>query len=104
MIELPEAFTFTAEDQGVHRFENIVLGTPGVHTVSITDGDLTATTVSAAGDIDSIEVAAGGTASGNVTSAISTSKNAGIFFVTELFLSAFQAQRQILTFRGATST
>ena len=41
MAELPEAFTFTAEDQGVHRFENIVFRTPGDHTVSVTDGDLT---------------------------------------------------------------
>jgi len=39
--ELPEAFTFTGDDRGVHRFENIVLRTPGDHTVSVTDGDLT---------------------------------------------------------------
>ncbi len=39
--ELPEEFTFTADDRGVHRFENIVLRTPGDHTISATDGELT---------------------------------------------------------------
>lgn len=39
--ESPEAFTFTADDEGVHRFEHIVFRTPGDHTVSVTDGDLT---------------------------------------------------------------
>jgi len=40
--ELPTAFTFTAEDRGVHRCENIVLHTTGDHTISINDGRRTA--------------------------------------------------------------
>lgn len=38
--ELPETFTFTADDRGVHRFENVVFRTPGDHTILGTDGDL----------------------------------------------------------------
>jgi hypothetical protein len=42
LAKLPKAFTFTAEDRGVHRFENVSLGTPGAHTITATDGRLTA--------------------------------------------------------------
>ncbi len=31
--QLPKSFTFTAQDRGVHRFENIMFSQPGTHTL-----------------------------------------------------------------------
>ena len=39
---LPEAYQFSGEDCGVHRFERIVLGSKGIQSVSVSDGMLSA--------------------------------------------------------------
>jgi len=39
---LPAAYTFAANERGVYRCESIVLNRPGLHTVSVSDGQLTA--------------------------------------------------------------
>jgi len=39
---LPPAYAFTADDRAVHRFEKIVLTRPGLHTISVSDGQFVA--------------------------------------------------------------
>ncbi|MCB9782483.1 MAG: DUF3604 domain-containing protein [Candidatus Omnitrophica bacterium] len=36
--QLPDSYTFTEEDQGVHRFDNVVFQTVGAFNVHVTDG------------------------------------------------------------------
>jgi len=38
--ELPKSFTFTAQDRGVHRFENIIFSQPGIHTIRAAAGQV----------------------------------------------------------------
>jgi len=38
LAKLPDFYTFTQADKGVHRFENIIFKTKGYHTVSVEDG------------------------------------------------------------------
>ena len=38
--KLPKSFTFTAQDLGVHRLENIIFSQPGIHTIRATAGNV----------------------------------------------------------------
>ncbi|MFV2070776.1 MAG: DUF3604 domain-containing protein, partial [Pirellulales bacterium] len=39
---LPKAYTFTADDEGVHRFSDVVLNTEGQHAIRVEDGRFSA--------------------------------------------------------------
>jgi hypothetical protein len=36
--KLPDCYIFTVADKGVHRFENVIFGTEGYHSISVEDG------------------------------------------------------------------
>jgi hypothetical protein len=57
--QLPDDYTFTAADQGSHTFTGIILGTPGVQTLRVTDNSVPVPHVLTANVTVSIGAAAG---------------------------------------------